>query len=205
MQTPTRVRILDHLRKQETATVRELSRSLAMTGANIRHHLAILETNELIELIGQRQEGRGRPENVFGLSKRVLGNGLPDLAKAMLQIWVKNAPEASLESGLKSLALQLVGQTPPAKNNLAIQRLTQLVERLNELHYQARWEAGNRGPNVILGQCPYAPIIESNPELCQMDGLLLEQWTIFPVEQTAKLQTSDKGLPYCAFRITGNR
>jgi DNA-binding transcriptional ArsR family regulator len=45
---PTRLRILDYLRKQQSASVHELSISMAMTGANVRHHLAVLESNDLI-------------------------------------------------------------------------------------------------------------------------------------------------------------
>lgn len=57
MPPPTRLRILDYLRKRQTASVRELGSALAMTGANVRHHLAVLELNYLIELISQRKEG----------------------------------------------------------------------------------------------------------------------------------------------------
>jgi len=203
--TPTRLRILDYLRKQQTASVRELSRALAMTGANIRHHLALLESNDVIEMIGQQREGRGRPGNIYSLSRRVLGDGLDELANAMLEVWLRDTTEAALESGLRSMAQRLGGTARPKADSLPTQRLSRLVDRLNELHYQSRWEAGMSGPNIILGHCPYAAIIASNPELCRMDAFLLEQWMDLPVEQTAKLQKSVKGYPYCAFRVTSNR
>ena len=84
-------------------------------------------------------------------------------------------------------------------------RLTQAVDRLNELHYQARWEAGPDGAHIILGHCPYAAIIAAYSELCRMDAYLLEQRCGSPVEQTARLQPSAKGYPFCIFRVTGNR
>jgi predicted ArsR family transcriptional regulator len=199
------LRILDYLRKQHTASVRELSRALAMTGANIRHHLALLESNDVIEMISQKREGRGRPENIYGLSRRVLGDGLDGLAGAMLNVWLKNASETALEAGLRSVAYQLGGPNLPKTDLLLTHRLTRLVDRLNELHYQSRWEAGVIGPNVILGHCPYSAIIASYPELCRMDAFLLEQWIGYPVEQSARLQKSVKGYPYCAFRVSGNR
>jgi predicted ArsR family transcriptional regulator len=176
-----------------------------MTGANIRHHLALLESNDVIEVISQQREGRGRPENIYGLSRRILGDGLDELANAILNVWLKHTTEAALEDGLRSVAERLGGETQPKADILPTQRLSRLVDRLNELHYQSRWEAGMKGPNVILGHCPYAAIIASNPELCRMDALMLEQWTGLSVEQTAKLQKSAKGYPYCAFRVTGNR
>jgi predicted ArsR family transcriptional regulator len=205
MHTTTQSRILDYLRKHRTASVRELSLTLAMTGANIRHHLAVLESNGLIEFISQRREERGRPANIFGLSRRVLGDGLDELAGAMLNVWLRNATETTLEAGLRSLALQLGGPNLPGLDILLTHRLRQLVDRLNELHYQAHWEAGVNGPNIILGHCPYAAIIALNPELCRMDEFLLEQVIGSPVEQTAILQAGVKGYPTCAFQVTGKR
>jgi predicted ArsR family transcriptional regulator len=193
---------MDYLRKQQTASVRELSVALGMTGANIRHHLADLEANGLIEFISLRREERGRPINIYGLSRQMLGDGLADLNEAILHVWLKNAPEAVLEDGLKSVALHLGGKNLPVNGIMLTLRLARLIDRLNDLHYQARWEAGVTGPTIILGHCPYAVIIRSNPELCRMDEFFLEQWVGSPVEQTAQLHTSAKGNPICAFRVT---
>jgi predicted ArsR family transcriptional regulator len=202
---PTRLRILDYLRKQQTASVNELSTTLAMTGANVRHHLAMLESNDLIELISQRREGRGRPVNVYALSRRVLGDGLDGLAGAMLEVLLRGAAPAAQESGLRAMAHKLGGSDIPDRATPLPRRLSQAVERLNELHYQARWEAGIDGAHIILGHCPYAAIIAAYPELCRMDAHLLEQRSASPVEQVARLQRSAKGYPFCTFRVTTTR
>ena len=202
---PTRLRILDYLRKQQTASVRELGRALAMTGANVRHHLAVLESNDLIELISQRQEGRGRPVNVYGLSRRVLGDGLDGLAGAIFDVWLMEAPQAVRVAGLRALALRLGGDDLRGPETPLLRRLALAVDRLNELHYQARWEAGADGARIILGHCPYAAIIAAHPELCRMDAFVLEQRTASPVEQLAKLRPGVQGYPFCIFRVTGSR
>ena len=205
MHPTTRSRILDILRKQQTATVRELSRTLIMTGANVRHHLAVLESNDLIELVSQRQEGRGRPENVYGLSRRILGEGLKELAVAVFDIWLRDKKGDAFEASLKSLALQLGGEDLPNQMGPLSGRLTRAVNQLNEKHYQARWEASKDGARIILGNCPYSAIIAFHPELCRMDAILLEQRTCVPVEQTDKLQPSAKGYPFCSFHVIGGR
>ncbi len=205
MHPTTRSRILDYLRKYQAASVGDLSRALAKTGANIRHHLAVLESDDLIEIISQRREDRGRPGSIYGLSRRVLGNGLDELAKSLLTLWSRNATESELEAHLRSVAAQLGGDNPPGRDIFPTQRLSRLVDRLNEMHYQARWEAGVRGPNIILGYCPYAAIIANHPELCRVDAYLLEQWTGSAVEQTGRLQTGAKGFPICAFQVISNR
>jgi predicted ArsR family transcriptional regulator len=204
MRPTTRLRILDYLRRQQSASVGELSRLLALTGANIRHHLAVLESNGLVELIGRRVQGRGRPENIYALSRQVLGDGLDHLARALINVWLSNAPESVLEAGLRSVAFQIGGSNLPGPEILLPHRLARLVDRLNELHYQSRWEAGLKGPNVILGHCPYAAIIASNPEICRLDAILVEQWTGSTAEQIAMLKKSAKGVPYCSFHVSSN-
>ena len=202
MKPTTRLRILDYFRKHQTASVRELSRSMAMTGANIRHHLAVLESNDLIEGIGQRQDGRGRPMQVYGLSRRVMGDGLDKLAGALLDVWLGGGSDEGREAGLRSVAQRLVGTTEI--DSPIMRRLTRTTERMKEFHYQAHWEASLAGPRILLGHCPYAAIIAGHPELCRMDALFLEMRLGSPMEQTAKLQLNDKGLPFCAFLLVGN-
>ncbi len=202
MKPTTRLRILDHFRKNQTASVRELSHLMGMTGANVRHHLAVLESNGLIEVVGLRKEGRGRPMQVYGLSRRVLGDGLDTLAGALLDAWLGEAADGKREAGLRSVAERLAGVTDATVP--VMKRLIQAVARLSELHYQARWEASAAGPRLILGHCPYAAIIADHPELCRMDAFLLKTRLGSSVEQTAKLQLSDKGLPFCAFLVVGN-
>lgn len=202
MKPTTRFRILDHIRKYQTTSVRELSTLMGMSGANIRHHLASLESNDLIEIVGMRKEGRGRPRQVYGLSRRVLGDGLDKLSGNLFDLWLSGVPDDKREMNLRSLAERMAGNSEP--NLPVMKRVILLVARLNELHYQARWEASSAGPRLILGHCPYAAIIADHPELCQMDAFLLETRLGPFVEQTTKLQLSDKSLPFCAFLAVEN-
>jgi predicted ArsR family transcriptional regulator len=203
MRPTSRLRNLDYIRKYQTASVRELKALLGTSGANIRHHLSILESNDLIEIIGLRNEGRGRPRQVYGLSRRVLGDGLDNLSENLLALWMGSMPAGKREASLKSLAERLAGSSEPSQPTM--KKVTGTVARLNELCYQARWEASAAGARIILGHCPYAAIISEHPELCRMDALLLETRLGDMVEQTAKLQISDKGLPFCAFQMIEKR
>ena len=73
-----------------------------------------------------------------------------------------------------------------------------LIEKLNEMHYQSRWEAGADGPRVIFGRCPYAAVIEGHPELCQMDANLLENMFGREVRQLGRIEKA-QGL--CVFAV----
>jgi len=201
MHLTTRQKILDHIRKYQTTTAGELGRLLGMTGSNIRHHLEILESNVLVEVVGRRREGRGRPANVYGLSRQMLGDGLDELAQALLATSFDKADERTRNTILKSIAERMANREDRFATTSIPQQLTQAVNRLNELHYQAHWEASSAGPKMILGHCPYSAIIHDHPELCKMDTYLLELQITMHVKQTEKLQFSAKGLPFCAFQL----
>jgi predicted ArsR family transcriptional regulator len=201
MSIPTRQRILEHLQKHQTASVRELSRDLALTGANIRHHLAFLIAGDQVEVLRQRREQRGRPANLYSLSRRMLGDNLAGLTDALLNLWLQEMPEGQRTQALNSLAQRLSVFEGAEISGPAAQRLAAAIAGLNRLHYRARWEAAAAGPRVILGNCPYAAIIADHPELCRLDAHLLEQQLGVSVEQAAKLRHTSKGLPYCEFRV----
>jgi len=128
---------------------------------------------------------------------------LDKLAGTLFDLWLNDTSEEKREAGLRSLAERLAGVTDI--NEPVIKRLVRTVSRLNDLHYQARWEASAAGPRLILGHCPYAAIVADHPELCRMDAFLLKTRLGPSVKQVAKLQLSDKGLPFCAFLMFGNR
>jgi len=175
---------------------------MGMTGANIRHHLEVLESNDLLEVIGQRKEGRGRPMLLYGLAGRLIGDGLEKLAGTLLDVWLGAETEKMRERAILSVAERLVGKMD--FNIPVMKRLVNTVERLNELNYQARWEASAVGPRLILGHCPYAAIVSIHPELCQLDKNILQTSLGSPMELTSKLQLGDKGLPFCVFLMVGN-
>ncbi len=80
-------------------------------------------------------------------------------------------------------------------------RLAWLIEKLNQLHYEAGWEAGEKGPRVLFGHCPYAAIIEKHPELCRMDAQALTHALGLHATQTAKLETRLGGQTHCVFLL----
>jgi predicted ArsR family transcriptional regulator len=198
---PTRLRILEYLRRNHTTTAPELGHALAMTAANVRYHLAMLVTNDLLEVVGRRREGRGRPERVYGLSRRVLGDGLDALSSALLDEYLSGRDEEGQAQSMRLVARRLAGGLPADQVVPLPKRLAAAIERLNELHYLSRWEAGPSGPRLILGHCPYRAIIADHPELCRLDGLLLEEWLGLPAVQQAKLECTTRGETYCIFQV----
>jgi predicted ArsR family transcriptional regulator len=193
----TRQRILNLLKKTRSASAREIARALNLSAPNVRHHLGVLGSDGRVTPLpsspreGSRgMTGRGRPEKLYSLSQAALGDNLAGLVEAFLTVEGQRLK-------VEGLAEHILDATQ--FTNLPIpKRLALLVEKLNEMHYQARWEAGADGPRVLFGRCPYAAVIEGHPELCQMDVSLLGNALGREVRQLGKIE---KGMGMCVFGV----
>ena len=189
-----RQKVLNYFTKTRNASAREISRSLKMSPATVRHHLRMLTADGRLELsIARSQGGRGRPEKVYSLPRSTLGDNLAALGDAILS-------EAGTAIQMEALAKRLAGQKNFADQPIA-KRLNFTVEKLNGMKYHARWEAGPHGPRLIFGHCPYAALIGKHPELCQMDAALLEEWMRDAITQQLKI--GKEGSSLCVFAVGG--
>ena len=175
-----RQKVLSYFNKMHTASVREVARALKMSAANVRHHLRVLVSDGRLEISSVRErEGRGRPEKVYSIPRAALGDNLSALSDAL---WM----EAGSSVRVEALAKRLAGESNFKSQPMA-KRLNLIVEKLNQMKYHARWEAGSQGPRIIFGHCPYAAIIERHPELCRMDEAMLKELMAQSAEQLTKI------------------
>jgi predicted ArsR family transcriptional regulator len=191
--TTARQKILVYFAKSRTASARELARALKMSAATVRHHLRVLASDGRLELTSVRgQGGKGRPEKVYSLPRAALGDNLAALSDALLT-------EPSSGTRIETLARHLARESNFTNQPLA-KRLNLSVEKLNQMNYHSRWEAGAEGPRMVFSHCPYAAIIEKHPELCQMDQAMLRELMGQPARQI--FRTGKEGSSVCVFVIS---
>lgn len=197
----TRKQIIAMLTAQKSLTAGEIARALHVTTANIRHHLSILTQEGVIEVIGHKKlHGKGRPQGVFSLSRQIQSHNLVGLAHALLEELTRDKQPERLDEIFSRVAFRLA--QPPMPPNISLsKRLFIAIQRLNEMHYQAHWEAHTQAPRIYLDHCPYASLLSKHPELCQIDILLLSELINSPVTQLLKLEKDEHGMPYCLFAI----
>ena len=190
--TTARQKVLTYLHKSRTASAREISRSLKMSAATVRHHLRVLTADGRLELTSVRgRDGRGRPEKIYSLPRAALGTNLAALSDALLA-------EAGSGVRMDSLARHLVGGDDFVGQPFA-KRLHLTIEKINGMNYHSRWEAGSEGPRIIFAHCPYAAILEKHPELCKMDEALLKDLMGQSTRQIMK--TGKEGSSVCVFVV----
>jgi len=199
--TTARQKVLAYLKKNRAVSAEQIGRALKMSAANVRHHLSVLCSDGRVVLVAETREGgRGRPVKVYGLSESLLGNNLALISDLALTEWLGKLSSTKRAELMAVIAKELINQLGRINSTVPmVKRLAFLVEKLNVLHYQARWEAGAEGPRVLLAHCPYAGIIDKHPELCMMDSVLLEELTAQSIEQTAQMEKG--GSSVCMFRL----
>ena len=188
--TTARQKVLAYFVKSRTASTREIARALKMSAATVRHHLRVLASDGRLEMSAVRgRDGRGRPEKIYSLPRAALGDNLSVLSDLLLT-------EAGTAARMDVLAKRLTDQANLTAQPLA-RRLNLTVEKLNQMNYHARWEAGSEGPRILFTHCPYAAIIEKHPELCQMDQAMLKELLAQPARQIFK--SGKEGSSVCVF------
>ena len=194
----TRQRLLDMLENRPGATAADLSRALQVTQADIRHHLTNMVQEGLIVTTGQQRSGRrGRPARRFSLAASVYKDNFDLLSKALLITSLESLRPEEQTSFLSQVANHLVAGAS-LKGPLS-QRLVQVVNHLNAMGYQSRWEAHAEAPRIIFERCPFAALRPLHPELCQLDAVQLETLTgasIILLESNAHLADG-----YCMFLV----
>jgi predicted ArsR family transcriptional regulator len=184
-----RQKVLNHLKKTRTASAREIARALKMSAPNVRHHLSVLASDGRVEVMESRPlDGRGRPEKIYSLAQSALGDNLSALTDALLTVAGKKVNVEAVASHI--LDVEQFSNLPVPK------RLALLIEKLNAMNYQARWEAGPEGPRVLFGRCPYWKVIEKHPEICKMDEVLLQRAMARPVAGTQKGERTHGACPF---------
>ncbi len=197
----TRQRIMEYLKTNHQASALALSQFFQMTPANIRHHLAILEQDGQIEVVGQAEvAGRGRPTLLYMPTRQAENHNLEALTTILLADALERRGKKQRQAKLQKLAARL-GAGAAAQGGSLPLRLSTAMQRLNELHYKAHWEAHTEAPHIILGHCPYSTLIERHPELCQLDGHLLENLLGVSVQQTVKCSRAPDGPAQCVFIV----
>ena len=145
--TTARQKVLAHLYKTGSASVREITRTLKMSAANVRHHLRVLVSDGRLEMLSVRErDGRGRPEKVYSLPRAALALafcGQTDQAKPLVDELTKRYPEDTIINAI---------WLPVIRAAIELQR-GNAAATIEQLQTTVRYEAaGEFWPQYLRGQ-----------------------------------------------------
>jgi predicted ArsR family transcriptional regulator len=199
----TRYRILEIMKEQGDVTVAELARRLEMAPVSVRHHLDVLQGENLICAPRVRRRGTvGRPLQVYALTEAANAHfprNHESLAMRMLDELKLVLPADQLQGMLERMADSEARQAPPAPDGASLeQRVVLTVEFLNQRGYLARYERHGDSFMLYTLNCPYSGVSEQHRELCAMDLRLISTLlgsALVPVNRLAE------GGCRCAYRV----
>jgi len=201
-----RKHILEILKEGNGATVAELADKLEMAPVSVRHHLDILQGDNLILVERIERKGKvGRPELIYALTEDATSyfpNNFAALAGNLVRQLKQILPQEQVECAFRSLAHELAGELSGEEMAEASfeTRLERVTAFLNERGYLAHWE--HAGDSLEAGyllhkcNCPYAGVAGQHSELCLMDQTLMDDLLGKPCQRTASILVNHRCCTY---------
>lgn len=199
-------RIIERLKRADTATAPELAAEFGLTDTAIRQHLEALEGAELVERVVAPSSGRGRPPVHWRLaasSSSLFADRHSDLTVELI---------ASIRSALGEQALEAVVRTRAERQLAAYQRVLdkaatvkERVHLIAELRsaegYLAEAVDGDECVTLVEHHCPIRGAADSCAGLCSAE-LDLFRKALGPDADVAREQHLLDGGQRCAYRVT---
>lgn len=173
-------RILQHLKRQGSATIPEMARALDLSVETVRAHLRSLGSEGLVERRGSRGSGPGRPEIVYGLMEAAddlfpsqEGRLLQDLARFL---------EARGQSDLvraffaEQVARRRAGVRERLEGLAGDERLEEVARVLTEEGFMADVVTDETGRRVLrLSHCPLRNLVDVTQMPCRAELELVRE------------------------------
>ncbi len=176
----TRQEILEILREEKQATVEDLAQRLELTPMTIRHHLNVLQAQNLVVASKVRRSQKvGRPRLVYTLTDTADDLFPQNYAKLASYLVSEVKETVGLEEAkaiLRRIAGRVAKEAPPAVEGQSFEdRLQQVVDFLESQGFIVRWHKTDEGYVLTNINCPYRHVSRAHGELCIMDTTLITQ------------------------------
>lgn len=163
------------LKRTGPQTVKQLSAALEMTTMGIRQHLALLESERLLEQTDEQKQARGRPVRAWKLTEKGHSHFPDSHADVTLEL-ISGVREILGQSALDRLIARrteniskLYSQRLKDCKNLEA-KVKALVAARNEEGYMAEYEASDNGSYLLVeNHCPICVAATECQGFCQSE------------------------------------
>jgi predicted ArsR family transcriptional regulator len=197
----TRQQILDYLRRQGRATVKDLDAHLGLTSTGVRQHLTVLEREGLVE--AQQERGHvGRPALVYRLTTK--GDAIyPKKYDQLANVLLEEVRDLAGSQALQTLLRRVAGRfADPYQARLDGKPLADRVEEaagiIRERGSEADCEHDDDGWMIHQYTCPFPQVAGQNSCVCSLDVEFVRQLVGADARLTTSLLRGDSS---CTYRI----
>jgi predicted ArsR family transcriptional regulator len=198
----TRQQIIEFLKEKGQATVEELAATVNLTPMAVRHHLNVLQAENLITSSAiRRQTGPGRPSQVYQLTKaadELFPEDYYGLTDYLLAELTHQLGHNGVTQIFNSIAHRLASEAPPPRENQTFEeRLDEVIAFLSTKGFVVDWEANDNGYMIHAYSCPYRQIAKDHAEVCLLDKQIISSMLATTPTRIACLTTAHDHCTYC--------
>jgi predicted ArsR family transcriptional regulator len=202
----TRQQIVGLLREQREATVEELAEAIGLTQMAIRHHLNILQSENLIVATRvRRQQTPGRPQQLYSLTEaadELFPEDYYSLSKYLLDELNRFVGYQGTVRLVQQVAERLALEAPaPTDGQSFTDRLEQVTRFLTKNDFVSHWEKLNKGYAIYVLTCPYRRMARTHREICEIDMALIKHLLGVEFQRTSCIAEDDDRCTYVIDRI----
>jgi predicted ArsR family transcriptional regulator len=199
----TRQEILEILKEERQATVEDLARRLELTPMTIRHHLNVLQAQNLVVASKvHRSKKVGRPRLVYTLTEAaddLFPQSYGQLARHLVSEVKDSMGEDEAEAILRRVAERVASEGPPRIEGQQFEeRLNQVVDFMHGQGFISRWEKAEDGYVITNVNCPYRHVSQEHNEVCIMDTEILTKLLGVTPERLGSMRAGDAA---CSFLL----
>jgi predicted ArsR family transcriptional regulator len=176
----TRERILNILKEQGQATVKELSEALDLTTVTIRHHLDTLRRENFVAPPTVRhRKAPGRPQHVYSLTQEA-SDFFPKRYERLIDLLFEEMhsrlSDEEVEDMMECIGRRMVGEVAVPDDANFEERIDIAVDFMDERGYMAHWEKTRDDEYAVhVANCPYEGVALRHGEVCRIDRTLLTE------------------------------
>ena len=192
----TRQEILEILKEDGQATVEDLASRLELTPMTIRHHLNVLQAQNLVAATTVRRSQKVvRPLLLYTLTEaadHLFHQRSAELALHLVSEVKDTMGPEETEAIFRRVAERIAQDAPPSSAHQSFEdRLDQVTAYLGELGFLFRWEKNEEGYVLANINCPYRQVTQEHREVCAMDDVLLTKLLGVEPQPLTRLRAGD--------------
>ncbi len=202
---PTRQKIVELLKERGRATVEELADEVGLTQMAVRHHLNVLQGENLVTISSVRRKTQpGRPQQLYALTEaanELFPEEYYHLADYLLDEVKASLGKSGLDELLRRIAGRIAAEAPPIRPDQRLEEhLERVVQLLGHKGFTARWEVvGHKTIFIRVLTCPYRQVAREHSEVCHLDMQIIKEMLNADPVQLSCMANGDE---YCAYRIS---
>ena len=182
--TVTRTRLLEALKRRGTSTVADLVTALEVSENTVRHHLARLKAEGLVEETSAEPSGPGRPAQRYRLTVEAEGQFPKRYAELLTLVLAEAEHSRALTPLLRGVARKLGEHVRPELHGLPPEeRLRALMERLDYGDMLGRLDATPGGWEFRAYNCVSRDAGIRFEEVCDLLPKIVRDATGLPCER----------------------